>query len=314
VLDSGVTRLVIVPDGPLHRVPWDALRLPDGHRMVERFAVALAPSAGALAVLRGHPRAPPRRDAVRLLALGDPSFDRTSPADTELFSTAGGLTRLPGSGDEARLVARYAARPEVRVRERATADYLRHAALTGFQVIHLATHALVDERALGRTALALAPGASGSGLVTAGDLARLRLRADLVVLSACRTAGGVVVDGEGMQGLTAPLLEAGARSVVATSWSVGDRQTVPFVDGFYAELARGRPVVDALQAAKLAAIRAGAPPRTWAAFVAVGDPMTVVPLTPPAPGAVRWAALGGLTVLGGLALARLRRSSTPLSK
>ena len=306
-LDSGVTRLVVVPDGPLHRVPWDALRLGDGRRVVERFAVALAPSAGAFAVIRSQRPSRPRPDTVRLLALGDPSFDHMAPRDTDLFSTAGGLPRLLGSGQEARLVARYAGRPEVRVRERASAEYLRRTPLGGFQVIHLATHALVDERALGRTALALAPGGAGSGLVTAGDLAQLHLRADLVVLSACRTAGGVVVDGEGMQGLTAPLLEAGARTVVATTWSVGDRQTVPFVDRFYTALALGRPVVDALQAAKLAAMRAGAPPRTWASFVAVGDPMTTVPLRRPGVRGFHWAALGGLTVLGaGLALARLR--------
>jgi CHAT domain-containing protein len=87
----------------------------------------------------------------------------------------------------------------------------------------LSTHALVDDRALGRTALA--PGPSGSGLVTPGELAGLRLDADMVVLSACRTAGGVVVDGEGIQRLTAALLAAGARSVVATAgaWATGAR-------------------------------------------------------------------------------------------
>jgi hypothetical protein len=139
----------------------------------------------------------------------------------------------------------------------------------------------VDDRALGRTALALAPGDPGSGLVTPGELARLRLRADLVVLSACRTAGGVVVDGEGLQGLTAPLLEAGARSVVATSWRVGDRSTLRLVNGLCAALAKGRPVIEALREAKLVAMRDGAPPAVWAAFELVGDPATVVPLTPP---------------------------------
>jgi len=174
-------------------------------------------------------------------------------------------------------------------------------------VIHLATHALVDDRALGRTALALAPGDSGSGLVTPAELARLRLRADLVVLSAWRTAGGVVVDGEGLQGLTAPLLEAGARSVVATSWRVGDRSTLRLVDGLYAALARGRPVVDALRAAKLAAMRDGAPPAVWAAFELVGDPATVVPLTPPRARTVWWVGAGGLVVLAIAAVLRRRR-------
>ena len=307
LLGPGVIRLVVVPDGPLHRVPWDLLRLEDGRYVVERFAVGIAPSAGALAILRRHPSSPPAAGALRVLAIGDPAFGRLSPADTELFAAAGGLPRLPGSGDEARLVARYAPAAELRLGEQASAAYLRQAPLDGFRVIHLATHALVDDRALGRTALALAPGDSGSGLVTPAELARLRLRADLVVLSACRTAGGVVVDGEGLQGLTTPLLEAGARSVVATSWRVGDRSTLRLVDGLYAALAKGWPVVDALRAAKLAAMRDGAPPAVWAAFELVGDPATVVPLTPPRARTVWWAGAGGLAVVAIAAALRRRR-------
>jgi CHAT domain-containing protein len=176
-------------------------------------------------------------------------------------------------------------------------------------VIHLATHALVDDRTLGRTALALAPGDSGSALVTPGELAKLQLHADLVVLSPCRTAGGVVVDGEGIQGLTAPLFEAGARSVIATSWSVGDRRTVRFIDDLYGALAKGRPVIDALREAKLAANREGLPPRIWAAFQLVGDPATVVPLTAPRSRTVWWAGAGGLVVFAIVAAVRRSRAS-----
>jgi hypothetical protein len=307
LLGPGVTRLVIVPDGPLHRVPWDLLRLEDGRQVVERFAVGIAPSAGALALLRRHPLPAPAAGALRLLAIGDPAFGRLGPADTELFAAAGGLPRLPGSGDEARLVARYAPAAELRLGDRASAAYLRQAPLDSFRVIHLATHALVDDRALGRTALALAPGDSGSGLITPSELARLRLRADLVVLSACRTAGGMAVDGEGLQGLTAPLLEAGARSVVATSWRVGDRSTLRLVDGLYAGLAKGRPVIEALREAKLGAMRRGAPPAVWAAFVLVGDPATVVPLTPLRTRPAWWAGAAGVILLAAAAAATVRR-------
>ena len=303
-LDSGVTRLIIVPDGPLHRVPWDALRLDDGRFVVERYAIAIAPSAETLALLWSRP-APPRGPA-RLLAFGDPTFG----ADTSgLFAAEGGLPRLDGSGREARLVARYASAADVRLREGASAEYLRHSPLDSFAVIHFATHALVDDRALGRTALALAPGKTAGGFVTPGELAALKLDADLVVLSACRTAGGVVVDGEGVQGLTAPLLQAGARSVVATSWRVGDRSTVRFVEDFYDELARGRPVVEALRSAKLAAMKHGATPGVWAAFSVVGDPMVRVRLRAPQPRPIEWAAASGLLVIVAAALAAWRRRS-----
>jgi hypothetical protein len=93
----------------------------------------------------------------------------------------------------------------------------------------------------------------------------------------------VVVDGEGVQGLTAPLLQAGARAVVATRWRIGDESAVAFVDALYGALARGLPVGEALRAAKLDAIRRGAPPSVWGAFTVVGDPFVTVPLRAPSP-------------------------------
>src|SRR6185369_11753528 len=71
-LPAGITRLVVVPDGPLHRVPFDALRLRDGRAAVERWAIGVAPSAAVAAALRRRPE--PTPEASRLLALGDPVF------------------------------------------------------------------------------------------------------------------------------------------------------------------------------------------------------------------------------------------------
>jgi CHAT domain-containing protein len=211
-------------------------------------------------------------------------------------------------------VARFADDAEVRTREQASAAYLKHAPLDGFRVVHLATHALVDERAVTRTVLAVAPGEGETGFLGASELASLKLDADLVVLSACRSAGGVLVDGEGVQGLTAPLLEAGARSVVATQWRIGDRSTVDFVDAFYRAMSDGRPVSEALQAAKVAALRRGAPAREWAAFTAIGDPLRTVPLHAPGPGAERWLIPVGvlLVLLVGYGAVTRRRPSDEL--
>jgi len=112
-------------------------------------------------------------------------------------------------------------------------------------------------------------------------LAALRLDADLIVLSGCRTARGVVFTGEGVQGLAGPLLEAGARSVLATLWSVGDRDAARFVGAFYEAAGRGAMVGDALAQAKRAAIVRGDPPSVWAAFVLVGNPAVRPPLPRP---------------------------------
>ena len=282
-LGPAVTRLIVVPDGPLHRVPWDLLRLPGDRYAVERYAVSVAPSAAILAELWRHPRTDSAGPAA-LLALGDPVFAGVGPADSAGSADAGeAFPRLEASGREARAVARYSPDAVVRLRDSASAAWLQHAPLERFRVLHFATHAVVDERSAERTLLALAPGGGSDGRVGPGDLAALRLDADLVVLSGCRTAGGVVVEGEGVQGLTAPLLQAGTRSVVATQWRIADRSTVAFIEDFYRALARRLPVGDALREAKIASIRRGATPREWAAFVAVGDPLVTVGLRTPRP-------------------------------
>jgi CHAT domain-containing protein len=287
--------------------------------VIERYAVSLAPSAAVLAALwqRSTARATASDRPVPVLAFGDPAFGApvaAAHAETDSSRTradvAGeldpdtALPRLSGSGDEARLVARYAPGAVVRLHHDASAGYLKRAPLERFRVIHFATHAVVDERSVSRTVLALAPDSAGSGMVGPGDLAALRLDADLVVLSGCRTAGGVVVEGEGVQGLTAPLIQAGARSVVASQWRIGDRSTVAFIRAFYQSLAEGLSVGDALRAAKLEAIRRGAPPREWAAFTLVGDPLVRVPLEVPGP----WRTVALVATLavgaGGLVVAR----------
>ncbi len=269
-LDATIRRLVIIPDGPLHRLPFDALRLRDGRYAAERYAISTAPSAKVLVSLwLHHPSGRP----MRLLAFGDPAFEsKRQPA----------LPRLRRSAGEARFVARYSPKSEVRLRGEASAAFLKGSDLTPFRVVHFATHTLVDEHTAARTALVLAPSKGESGFVGPDELARLRLDADMVVLSSCRSAGGVVINGEGVQGLIAPLFRAGARSVVATQWEVGDREAVSLVQALYRHLAQKRPVGEALRLAKLDAIRAKRSPHEWAAFTLVGDPLVQVPLRAPA--------------------------------
>jgi CHAT domain-containing protein/tetratricopeptide (TPR) repeat protein len=289
-LEPGITRILIAPDGPLHRLAFDALRLADGRYLVERYAIGLVPSGSVAAALWARRREPAAELPLRLLALGDPRTDdvlRVSEpgAGSEDFlaaaRAAGGLPRLRGSAQEARMVARYAPTADVRLGREASAEFLKQADLRPYRVLHFATHAIVDERSIAGTALVLSPGRNQSGFVGAGDLAVLRIDADLVVLSSCTSAGGTLTGGEGVQGLSSALLEAGTRALVATAWRINDREVVPLVDAFYAGLAKQQPVIEALRAAKLQALRRGAPPRTWAGFMALGDPLVVVPLRPP---------------------------------
>jgi CHAT domain-containing protein/tetratricopeptide (TPR) repeat protein len=309
VLDDRVQRLVIVPDDVLGRLPFDALVLPDGRYALERFAISFVPAVSTLRAIRDRPT---NGSPLRLLAFGDPRFGTSTPASeadergdpvtaiyAAAFEAAGGLPRLRGSGREARDVARYAPAAEVRLDLGASESYLRAAPLDSFRVVHFATHAIVDDDATTRTVLALAPGGGQDGFLGAVDLASLPLDADLVVLSACQTAGGVVLRGEGIQGMTAPLLQAGARAVVATNWRIADEGSGRVMTAMYAGLAHGQTVGDALHHAKLASLRGGAPAGEWAAFVAVGDPATRVPLVTPSSRA-GWTLLVGAAILLGL--------------
>jgi CHAT domain-containing protein len=181
---------------------------------------------------------------------------------------------LPAAAAEAREVARASSRSLVRLGRDASEAALKRASLSDVAILHFASHAVVDPAGLRGTALLLAAGGGEDGIVRPEELSALSLDTDLVVLSACSTAlsGGHAGD-EGLRGLVAPLIEAGARGVAATLWAVDDEAQRLLVRRFYQRLARGETTAGALRGAKLDAIRDGATPRDWAAMVLWGDPL-----------------------------------------
>ena len=303
-IPATATRLVIVPDLELHGLPFEALRTGDGV-LLERFSISYSPSASVIARLWQRHRI---AGAVTMLAFGDPQFaEEVEPGSAaQVFRTAfdrvGGLPRLRASAREARAVARYADRAAVRLRDEASEAALKQAPLREFRVVHLATHALVDERSPGGSALALAAGDGEDGFVSPAEISALELVADLLVLSGCRTARGLVTGGEGVDGLAAPAMEAGARAVLASGWLVADERTADFMERFYRHVAGGQPLGDALRTAKLELMRAGVPAGAWASFTLLGDPHTRIALRTPAPG-VPWPRLIPLLLVALAALA-----------
>ena len=273
-LPAHTTDLVLVPDDALHRLPFAALMV-GGHRVIERFAVHVAPSAAvALSLWRARPPPGP----ARMLAFGDARFpldDVRNPPVTRAhfaaFAANGGLAPLSQSATEVRVAVRHWPGSRALLGADATESNLKRMQLDQFRLVHFATHAEVDERAPGRSAIALAAGGGDDGFVTSADLGSLQLNADLVMLSGCNTALGSIVGGEGILGLTGPLLMSGAHSVAATLWPVSDRGSAEFVERFYRFLASGIAATDALRLAQLDAIQRGTPPREWAAFVLTGD-------------------------------------------
>lgn len=272
-LPPSITRLVIVPDGPLHVVPFESLRRNHDALLGDAVEVIIAPSATvALRLAARAPSAAPRG----VVALGNPSLPTGGASEaTRLLAVvaerAGGLTPLPAASDEARSAGRHSSGAMVRTGRDASEAWFRRAPLMDYRVVHLAVHAIVSEDDDVGAGLVLAPGSGQDGFVTSADLAQLRMDAELVVLSGCRTAGGAVVGSEGVQGLTAPLLAAGARAILATRWRVPDAAAARFVAGFYDQLVRQGDAAAALQRARLAAERSGMAASVWTAFTLVGS-------------------------------------------
>ncbi|MBK8249126.1 MAG: CHAT domain-containing protein [Gemmatimonadetes bacterium] len=254
LLPPTTTHLRIVPDGQLYHVPFDALVV-GGQPLVMRYVTSTVPSVRlALAPSQGS-------RGGRVLAFGDPVFDSRY-----------GLSRLRGSEEEVRAVIR-AARDQgtALLRTAAQGNAIATADWRGISTLHLATHARVEDHGLFETAIYLSGNATDDGRIGTAELARWSVPVDLVVLSACRTVGGFVATGEGVQGLVGPLLEAGARAVAATYWDVRDRSLVQLMRLFYEGMATGATAGDALARAKRVLIQRGVSPRTWASVGIVGD-------------------------------------------
>lgn len=292
-LPPGTSRLVIVPDGLLARLPFEALEAGGGgsRPLVEEFEMSYAPSASVLARLREqHSHIPRARADLLIVANPERGRERVSL----LYEDEGFvLEPLPFARVEARRVARFGGQGSIVLAgPEASVARVAELAPAGFRVLHFATHGLVSQRSPTSSALALAsaPNDPATGLLTARDIHRLRIPSDLVVLSACQTARGRILAGEGVQSLARAFLHAGARSVVASLWNVNDEGAPGFMEFFYRSLSAGQSKAAALRAAQLASLRRGEPPRIWAAFILLGEPDEPVRLT----GRTLWARLAAL--------------------
>jgi tetratricopeptide (TPR) repeat protein len=258
---EGAVEVVIVPDGPLHLVPYAALPLrPDGEEpLVSRHVVRIAPSIATLEKLLS--RSPPKDPFEDVVSVGYGGPFRRTPI-------SGGVPdSLPRAAQEARMVAGLALHGDLLTGADATEANVR-AVLPPATLIHLASHAAVDREQplLSYVALARTPGEDG--LFTMQE----------VLESHLETALGRVLPGEGVLGLTQSFLASGATSVVSTLWSVSDEAAYEFMVTFYRSL---RSAADsparALQLAQLRHLaqhrRPGDPlahPHFWAAWTVTG--------------------------------------------
>ncbi|RMF71261.1 MAG: CHAT domain-containing protein [Acidobacteria bacterium] len=274
-LPEGITRLVIVPDGPLHELPFDALRpARDAPSLGERFEISLAPSATVWTALRRARDADAPAEG-RGLFFADPWLPRGEETPALLRGVRdelGGLGPLPHARDEARVAQReLGSGIEVLEGRLAREAALKTRSLEGLRILHFAAHSVLDGEIPERSSVLMAPGDGEDGLLQAREILDLELDGVLVALSACRSITGRPVDGEGVLGLSHAFLQAGASAVVGTLWPVRDDEAAVFMREFYARLARGPSPLSALAETKRALAARGAPAAAWAGVVLIGD-------------------------------------------
>jgi CHAT domain-containing protein/Tfp pilus assembly protein PilF len=286
-------RLIVIPDGILHHLPFEALRMPvdSGSKyLVECLTISYCPSASALWLLRNTTeRGTWKKD---LLAIGAPEYDlyysgsglgvRSRPLlPSDPFGIPDvDLPSLPFSQREILDIASLfpATRADVLSGGLASESRLKRMTLADYQIIHFACHGTLDERYPYRSALVLsrAEAAEDDGWLQTREIYGMSLNASLVVLSACQTAKGHLESAEGPMALTRPFFFAGARSLVASLWKINDQATVHFMREFYRNLLLGRSKSDSLRSAKLWMLRsAWNHPFYWASFMLQGDPSAI---------------------------------------
>ncbi len=269
--------LLIALDGPLWDVPFAALVVNDSgppDYLGDHVAITYTQS---LRLYEDARASKPRRmsdQQPRALVVGDPQFPQQSAT-----ASCNEADRLCASGDEARSIAALYGGTALTRTDATKAAVLER--IGDADVIHLATHAVLDPRIAMASSIRLAAplastsevaGGTDGGLLHAWEVLGLRLRAELVVLSGCETALGDHGRAAGMVGLTRAFQAAGARSVVASQWRVEDEGTAALMEAFHDLLRRGIAKDAALQQAMREARKERPLPFYWASFVLLGDP------------------------------------------
>jgi CHAT domain-containing protein len=272
-------RVTIVPHGPLFLLSFAALQNARGRYLLEDYTLDYAPTT---AIFRFTDAAAKRAAGMppTYLLVADPASMAKGPNRLPLAA-------LPGARREVAAIQRQLPPKDVVVlRGDAAREPDVRARMQSATVIHLATHGIVrnDDPLDSFLALGGSSRSDADGRLTAAKVYDLDLRADLIVLSGCRTAVGAI-SGDGIASLTRAFLSAGAASVIATLWDVADEPTYRLLPDFYRARGRGAHKAEALRSAQLRLLehlRAGQikigdvslpeDPFLWAGFVLVGEP------------------------------------------
>jgi CHAT domain-containing protein len=274
LLPSGST-ICIVPDGPLWLVPFAALVDRHGRYLLQRHTITYAPSVHVYAAMHRMQESRLHEPNPRLLAFGNPQLADATRAAVRAEYRDVDLGALPEAEDEVRaLRSIYGPRATVYTGRTATEARVR-AEAPRFDILHFATHGVVDPVSPMYSRLILSTDdAASDGMLEAGEISRLSLRADLVVLSACDTARAGEGAGEGLIGIAWAFMVAGCPRTVATLTKVDSLAARELMVSFHRRMSadRMRGSAAALRDAQLAMLadRRHAHPFYWASFVLIG--------------------------------------------
>lgn len=247
-------RLVIVPHGPLHYLPFQALRV-DGRYLIETHPVSVAPSMSIAVQLAQRS---PRVDAV-LTAFGNPRIEDKYD--------------LPGAEAEVKQLAQLFPRNSVYMGAAATKTQFRDVAARA-PLMHVAAHAEADQVDPLYSRILLANEGGKQSFLEAHEILGLPMQGSaLVTLSACESGLGRIAQGDEVLGFTRSFLSAGTGSLISSLWPVSDDATAVLMGTLYAELAKGRDIQQAMQAGQLAVLKEPrmSHPFFWAPFNLIGN-------------------------------------------
>ncbi|MBD2355182.1 CHAT domain-containing protein [Tolypothrix sp. FACHB-123] len=257
-------RVIFIPQGSLFLAPFPALRDEQGKYLIEKHTILTAPAIQVLDFTHQLNQGK-TTNYNNALIVGNPNMPVVS---TEPGKPATQLDPLPGAEQEAKTIADLLKTKAILGKDATKANILQR--LSTADVIHLATHGWADDnRGLGSW-IALAPSGKDNGLLTAEEILDLKLKAQLVVLSACETGKGKL-SGDGVIGLSRSLISAGVPSVLVSLWQVPDAPTQYLMVEFYKSLQTQPDKALALRQAMLKTKEKFPNPVNWAAFTLIGE-------------------------------------------
>ena len=258
--------LCIIPEGKLNYIPFQALLNSKRQKyLIEDYAIYYSPSLSSLKWLRTKTI----KENKNLLAFGDCDFSGEKNINTMREK----LIALPATGEEVKaLNVIYSPNANIFLGSNATESNFNNQS-TKFGIIHLATHSLVNEALPLFSSIAFSKENGEDGFLEAREIIQMELNAQLVILSACKTAFGKQIAGEGMLGLTRAFFTAGIPSVVASLWQVEDNATKVLMVEFHKRLKEGNTPDLALKEAQIYMIKNSGytDPVFWSPFILVGD-------------------------------------------